>query len=53
MQSDSPAVVIINPVEEADGIARIVAMEVAHQIRPLKERIALPERAVRELRDRT
>jgi hypothetical protein len=53
MQADSPtAVVILNPGEQADTIARIVAMEVAHRLQSFGDRLARLERAVAEIQDR-
>jgi hypothetical protein len=52
MQADSPAVVVSKPAEQADDIAKVVAIELAHQLQPLAERIALLERAIAELQDR-
>jgi hypothetical protein len=52
MQADSPAVVVIKPSEQSDDMAKLAAIELAHQLHPLAERIALPERALTELQDR-
>jgi hypothetical protein len=49
---DSPAVMVIKPVEQADDIAKVVATELAYQLEPLAERIAFLERAIAELQDR-
>jgi hypothetical protein len=52
-KADPPtAVVITDPGEQAEAVARIVAMEVAFQLQPLAERFARLERAVAELQDR-
>jgi hypothetical protein len=53
MQADSPtAAVILKPGEQADAVARIVAIEVALRLQTFEERLARVERAVAELQDR-